>query len=108
VVTALLDRDVDGGADAVVAGTDPTDQARALGDLAIAAAEAGDFDRAGRLLSQVLIMGELGIWWATDVSRCFPSVVGGAWDILAGAYVTGHIGLQPRIRVLLSRSPKTE
>ena len=66
----------------------PGDQARALTELATSIARAGDLDRAARLLARALIMDPLEIWWVKTVCRFFPSVIGGIWDILAGAYTT--------------------
>ena len=63
-------------------------QAQALGYLATVIAQAGDLDRARRLLAQALIMDPPDIWWVKTVSRFFPSAIGSAWDILADVYTT--------------------
>ena len=66
--------------------TDPDSQAGALTGLAAVIAEAGDLDRAVRLLAMVLVMDMPGLLWMKTVAQFFPSAIGDAWDILAGVY----------------------
>jgi len=76
-----------GGADALArAVTSPYDQAQALTELATAAAQAGDLDRAGRLFGRPLVTNPLKISRVETVCRLFPSVLENTLDIRASAY----------------------
>jgi hypothetical protein len=66
--------------------TDPGSQAGALTGLVTVIAQAGDLDRAARLLAMVLIMDMPGLFWMKTVAQFFPSAIGDAWDVLAGVY----------------------
>jgi hypothetical protein len=57
-----------------------------VADLAIAAAQTGDLDRARRFLALMLVMDPREIWWIKTVLSLFPSVAGSSWDLLADAY----------------------
>jgi lipopolysaccharide biosynthesis regulator YciM len=67
---------------------DPGVQADTLACLARVAAQSDDLDRTGRLLALALVTDPLDTWWVVKVSRFFPSVIAGAWDVLVGAYTT--------------------
>jgi lipopolysaccharide biosynthesis regulator YciM len=67
---------------------DPGVQADTLACLASVAAQSDDLDRTGRLLALALVTDPLDTWWVVKVSRFFPSVIAGAWDVLVGAYTT--------------------
>ncbi len=78
--------DPDGAETVARAITDASSRARALADLATAAAEARDIGRAGRLLAQILVIELAEIWWINTMSQFFPPAIGGAYDVLASAY----------------------
>ena len=80
--------DPDGAETVARAITDASGRARALADLAAAAAGAGDIGRAGRLLAQILVTELSEIWWIGTVSQLFPPAIGDAYDVLASAYTT--------------------
>jgi hypothetical protein len=71
--------------------------AGSLNALASAAAQAGDPDRARRLLALALSAEspEIGSW-VEGVSHFFPSVIRGAGDVFISAYKTGRDDLQSR------------
>jgi hypothetical protein len=48
----------------------------------------GDLDKAEHLMARALVVAP-EIWWIKTLARYFPSAIGNAWDLLAGAYTTG-------------------
>ena len=64
----------------------PYYQARALSDLAIAVAQAGNGDHAGRLLARAIMTDPSEIWWADIMSDLFPAVIRSSWEVFVDAY----------------------